>query len=114
MNLYQDRTYVIYACSFLIIKTHHLWLEITTYVIKALGRIGENLVSWFSNIQIELNIDKCHLLSQEPNALKIGDTHINKSLSEKLLGINFDCKLKLNKHIEEFCRKASRKLNELA
>ena len=46
--------------------THHLWL-------------------------IPINTDKCHLLlnSQEPNTLKIGDLHINNTLSEKLLCITF-------------------------
>ena len=58
---------------------------------------------------MKLYTDKCHLLSisQEPNALKIGDLHMNNSLSESLLGINFDCKLKFNKHIEGICHKAS-------
>ena len=65
-------------------------------VIKALEEIGENQVNWFSNNEMKLNTDKCHLLlnSQEPNTLKIDDLHINNSLSEKLLGITFDCKLK--------------------
>ena len=40
--------------------------------------------------------------------------HINNSLSEKLLGITFDFKLKFNKHIEDICQKASQKLNALA
>ena len=40
--------------------------------------------------------------------------HINNSLSEKLLGITFDCKLKFKKHIEDICQKASQKLNALA
>ena len=64
---------------------------------------------------MKLNTDKCHLLlsSQEPNKLKIGDFHINNSLSEKLLGITFDCKLKFNKHIEDICQKASQKINAL-
>ena len=85
-------------------------------VIKALEEIGENLLNWFSNNEMKLNTDKCHLLlnSQEPNTLKIGDLHINNSLSEKLLGITFDCKLKFNKHIEDICQKASQKLNALA
>ena len=66
-------------------------------VIKALEEIGENQVNWFSNNEMKLNTDKCHLLlnSQEPNTLKIDELHINNSLSEKLLGITFDCKLKL-------------------
>ena len=87
-----------------------------TDVIKALEKIEETLVNWFSNNEIKLNIDKCHLLlnSQEPNTLKIGDLHINNSLSEKLLGITFDCKLKFNKHIEDISQKASQKINALA
>ena len=65
---------------------------------------------------MKLNTDKYHLLlnSQEPNTLKIGDLHINNSLSEKLLGITFECKLKLNKHIEDICQKTSQKLIALA
>ena len=41
---------------------------------------------------MKLNTDKCRQLlnSQEPNTLKIGDLHINNSLSEKLLGTTFD------------------------
>ena len=72
-----------------------------TNVIKAFGEIEETLVNWFSNNEMKLNTNKYHLLlnSQEPNTLKIGDLHINNSLSEKLLGITFDCKLKFNKHI---------------
>ena len=64
------------------------------------------------------------LNSHEPDTLKIGDLHINDSLSEKLLRIMFDCKLKFNKHIEDICQKylkifedicqkASQKLNAL-
>ena len=85
-------------------------------VIKALKEIGENLVNWFSNNKMKLNTDKFYLLSnsQEPNTLKIGDLHINNSLSEKLLRITFDCKLKFNKHIENISQKASQKLNTLA
>ena len=33
--------------------------------------------------------------------LKIGDLHINNFLSEKLVVITFDCKLKFNKHIKD-------------
>ena len=53
--------------------THHLWLEITEDVIKALEEIGENVVNWFSNNEMKLNTDKCHLLlnSQEPNTLQM-------------------------------------------
>ena len=84
-------------------------------VIKALEEIAKNLVNWFWNKEMKLNTDKCHLLlnSQEPNTLKIGDLHINNSLSEKLLGVTFDCKLKFNKHVKDISQKASQKINVL-
>ena len=84
-------------------------------VVKALEEIGENILNWFSNNEIKLNTNKCHLLlnRQEPNTLKIGDMNINNSLSEKLLGATFDCKLKFNKHIEDICQKASQKLKPI-
>ena len=65
---------------------------------------------------MKLNSDKCHLLlnRQEPNTLKIGDLHLNNSLSEKLLGITFDCKLKFKKHIEDIYQKELQKLNAFA
>ena len=31
-------------------------------VIKALEEIGVNILNWFSNNEIKLNTDKCHLL----------------------------------------------------
>ena len=88
-----------------------------TDVIKALEETGENLVNWFSNNEMKLNTNKCHLLlnNQEPNTLKIGNLHINNSLKEKLgIIFDFDCKLKFNKDIEDIYQKASQKLNALA
>ena len=47
--------------------------------------------------QMKLNIDKCHLLlnTQNQNFLKIGNFNIKNFISEKLLGITFDCKLQI-------------------
>ena len=72
-------------------------------VIKTFGEIGEKLVNWFSNNEMNLNTYKCQLLlnSQESNTLKIGDLDINNSLSQKLLGITFSCKVKFNRLIED-------------
>ena len=84
-------------------------------VIKALEEMGEILVNRFSNNEMKLNTNKCHLLlnSQESNTLKIGDLHINDSLREKLLAITLDCKLKFNKYIKDICRKVSQKLKAI-
>ena len=62
-----------------------------TDVIKALEEVGKSLVNWFSNNEMKLNTDKCHLLlnCQEPNTLKKGDLHINNSLSKKATRYNF-------------------------
>ena len=90
--------------------------ENTTNVIKALEDIGENLIKWFSYNQMKLNTEKCHdlLNSQGPNTIKIGNLCIKNSSCEKMLGINFDYKVKFTNHIDEVCMKASQKLNALA
>ena len=85
-------------------------------VIKALEEMGEDFLNWSFNNKMKLNADKFQLLlnRRELNTLKLCDLQINNSLSEKLLGIIFDCKLKLNKDIKGLCQKASQKLNALA
>ena len=35
--------------------------ENTTNIIKALEDIGENLIKWFSDTQMKLNTDNCHV-----------------------------------------------------
>ena len=90
--------------------------EKITIVVKALEDIGENLVKWFSDNQMESKYR--HLMfflnSQGPNRVKLGNLCINNSAWEKFLGINFDYKLKFPNHIDEICNKASRNLNALA
>ena len=56
---------------------------------RSFEEIGENLITWFSNNQMNLNPYKCHLLlnTKEQITLKTGNLHIKKSLCEKLLGI---------------------------
>ena len=89
--------------------------ENTTNVIKALEDVGENLIKWFSDNLLKLNTDKCHVLlnSQGPKTIKIGNLCIKNASCEKMLGINFDYKLKFTNHTEEICEKVSRKLNAL-
>ena len=84
-----------------------VWDNITD-VLKALEEIGGNLVNWFLNNEIKVNTDKCNLIlnRQEPNTLKVEDLLANNTLSEKLLGKTFDCKLKFNKRMDDICQKA--------
>ena len=65
---------------------------------------------------MKANHGKCHfLLSTQKDAyIQIVNTIINCSRSQKLLGIVFDNKLNIDKHIENICQKANSKLNALA
>ena len=71
---------------------------------------AKSLFKSFSNDKIKANPDKCHLLksSTSQNDLNLGNITIKNSLCEKLLRIKLDHKLKLNTHIEDLCKKASR------
>ena len=54
------------------------------------------------------------LYTKEDANIQISYTTTNCSRSQKLLGRVFDNKLKFDKHIENICQKANRKLNALA
>ena len=74
------------------------------------------LFKWFSHNQMKGNTDKCHLLlsKNESSEIHIGDSIIESSTCEKLLGIKIDSKLRFDDHIQDFCNKANRKLRALA
>ena len=65
---------------------------------------------------MKVNHNKCYLLSsaQDERNIQIANTTIKCSKSKKLLGIVLDNKLKFDKHVENICQKASKKLNALA
>ena len=90
--------------------------ENTTNVIEALENIGENVIKRFSDNQMKLNTEKCHVLlnSQGPNTIKIANLCIKNFTCEKMLGINFNYKLKFTNHIDKICKTASQKLNAIA
>ena len=74
-----------------------------TNIVKTLDEIGENLTKWFSDNQLKLNTGKYHVLlnGQGPNTIKIGNLCVSNSSCKKLLGINFDYKLKFTNNTEE-------------
>ena len=57
--------------------------------------------------------DKCHLLisGSENITINVDGNIIEKSICEKLLGLNVDYKLKFNKHLESILKKAGRNVN---
>ena len=62
------------------------------------------------------NTDKCHLLlrKDESSEIHIGDSIIESSTCEKLLGIKTDSKLRFDDHIQDLCKKVNRKFRALA
>ena len=85
-------------------------------VLKKLTNIMQRLFNWFANNQIKANLGKCQLFlsTQEDADIQISNTTINCSRSQKLLGMVFGNKLKFDRHLENICQKANRKLNALA
>ena len=80
----------------------------TEEVMENLTNVTQKLFTWFANNQMKANHDKCHLLlsTQEEANIQIANTTIKCSQP--------DNKLKFDKHVENKCQKASRKLNALA
>ena len=67
---------------------------------------------------MKLNSDKCHLLVSghhyEEVLVNIGKDIIWESKTVKLLGITIDKELKFDKHINQVCSMANKKLNVLS
>ena len=85
---------------------------------KVIGKLeikAKSLFKWFSGNLMKTNPDKCYLLisSTSQSKLKIGNETIKSSICGKLLGIKTDNKLRLNAHVDDLCKKASRKIHAL-
>ena len=86
-----------------------LVLDTTHFVKEHYQKWIYQLCSW----HMKLNTDKCYILihMQEQNVLKTGYFNLKNPYYEKLLCINFDCKLKFHLQIGDICKKEPRKLN---
>ena len=74
---------------------------------------------WFYDIYMNLNEEKCHLITLGTNhadaiSIKIGSSTIHESNQEKLLGVIIDNKLTFEDHIRTLCKKVSNKLYALS
>ena len=85
-------------------------------VIASLEQVSDALFNWFKTNRLKNNVDKCHVLvsTNKPVGTKIGYYTIDNSECEKLLGAKIDVNLHFNDHISDLCKKASRKIPELA
>ena len=85
-------------------------------VINKLEDTIEKLFNWFQCNNFKANASKCHffLSPYKPVTIKIKDSPIESSDSEKLLGVTIDSKLSFDDHITILCRKTSQKLHALS
>ena len=85
-------------------------------VINKLEDTIEKLFNWFQCNNFKANASKCNffLSPYKPVTIKIKESAIESSNSEKLLGVTIDSKLSFDDHITILCRKASQKLHALS
>ena len=76
-------------------NTPYIVDESVEKVINKLEVEAKSLFKWFSDNQMKVNPDKCHLLisSTSQSELKIGNVTIKSSIFENLLGIKIVNKL---------------------
>ena len=70
-------------------------------IIASLEQVSGALFDWFKNNRLKSNIDKCYVLvsTKNPAGMKIGDSTLDNSECEKLLGVKIDVHLNFNYHI---------------
>ena len=85
-------------------------------LITSLEQASNGLFEWFKNNLLKSNADKCHLLvsTNDRVSVNVDGFKIDKSDTEKLLGVKFDKKLTFDDHISDICKKAGRKISALA
>ena len=85
-------------------------------VINKLEDTIEKLFNWFQCNNFKANASKCNffLSPYKPVTIKIKESAIESSNSEKLLGVTIDSKLSFDDHITILCHKASQKLHALS
>ena len=85
-------------------------------LITSLEQASNGLFEWFKNNLLKSNADKCHLLvsTNDRVSVNVDGFKIDKSDTEKLLGVKFDKKLTFDDHISDICKKTGKKICALA
>ena len=85
-------------------------------VIGPLERASVSLFKWSENNLLKGNADKSNFLvsTSQKVSLNVNIFEIKNSDCEKLLGVKFNSKLRLDQHTTDLCRRAGRKIHALA
>ena len=83
----------------------------TPEMMNKLETVCKKLFKWFSENGMKANPTKFSFLSSlETNTqIYLDECNIKNSASQNLLGVTIDKKLNFNKHLSNFCDKASKK-----
>ena len=84
-------------------------------IVKLLEENTDKLFDWFSNNCLKANLDKCHLVVNTTDNIRINmrNETISNSSNQKLLGIRFNSNFRFADHVASLCQKVSQKLNAL-
>ena len=82
----------------------------------SLEKVSNGLFEWFKNNLLKSNANKCHLLVSinDRVSMNVDGFKIDKSDTEKLLGVKFDKKKIFDDQISPICKKSGRKISALA
>ncbi len=88
-------------------------------VIMRLESDSTVIIQWFQDNFMKLNAEKCHFMvlgrsADQTITVRIGNSTIENSREEKLLGVIIDRKLTFETHINKLCKKAGNKLFALS
>ena len=84
--------------------------------LKKLRSYTIKVFQWFHNNQLKLNTGKCNLItsSTSPVEIQIVSTIISSVKRVKLLGVHIDGRLAFDYHVNQICKKASKKIPALS
>ena len=77
-------------------------------LVTSFEQASNDLFEWFKNNLLKNNAEKCHLLvsANDRVSMYVDGFKIDKSDTEKLLGVKFDKKLTFDDHISDICKKS--------
>ena len=84
--------------------------------LKTLRCYTVKFFEWFHNNQLKSNAGKCNLITSSisPVEIQIKNTIISSVKRVELLGVHIDGRLDFDYHVNEICRKASKKIHALS
>ena len=85
-------------------------------VLNQLENEASLILEWIRSNGFKANPDKFKLIVSEngKHSIEVSGVNIENSSNVKLLGIKLDNKLTFNEHVQDLCKKASKKLHALA